>query len=676
MININKEFSKLIVKNSLKGFISTSVCLILFGLFLIFSAGYRDELMIAGIVEITVAVIFLLWGILGIKSGKKKVREKLQNYAFCVEATTYATMENFPSGMVVAGIDGEIMWHNSAFARMIGSENLFGEYFQDLFPELQFGRFSSEEESEAEEYETQDRCYMVSGRLVSVKNEEQDISLVSIYFTDVSDKKQVLKRLTDKKTVVCSAVIDNYDEVFKSTPNTNHGALIGDIELCVNKWVERGDGISIRYERDKFVMIFEAAKFAPLVQEKFSILDDVKEIEQGNRLPVTFSIGVCQTKDSIRENEQMARTALDMALGRGGDQVVIKNAVGFQFYGAKSVEVEKSTRVKSRVVAHSLRDLADRASSVIIMGHKNADADSLGASVGLFRMFRDRRIDTYIVLDRAQNNAKMFLDSLLEKDEYRERIIGEDKALDILDAKTLLIVVDTHKPSMLEYPSVLKNAYNVALIDHHRRGEDFIENTIISYHEPYASSSCEMVTEILQYMDSEHNIKRREAELLYSGIYMDTKGFTFKTGARTFEAASYLRRHGADPVNVRRLLRNDLESYIQKTKIVSGANIYRSNIAIALCHDKLNDTQLVVAQAADEMLNVSGIEAAFVLALEGNRVIISGRSLGSVNVQVVLEKLGGGGHITIAGAQIKNNDLELAKLELQEAIDEVVFDGK
>lgn len=677
VVNTNKEFTKLIIKKSLKGYILAAACLYVFGFTLIFSnSGDYNKFVFAGALEIIIATIFLVCGIIYIKSGKKKIMEKLQNYTFCVEATTYAAMENFSSAMMVAGVDGEIMWYNTAFSRMIGRENLFGEYFQDIFPELQFGRFSSDVESEPEEYERQERAYMVSGRMVPVQKEEQNISLVSVCFTDVSDKKQILKRLTDKKTVVCSAVIDNYDEVFKSTPNTNHGALIGDIESRVNKWVEKGDGISIRYERDKFLMIFEAAKFFPLIQEKFSILDDVKEIEQGNRLPVTFSIGVCQTKESIRENEQMARTALDMALGRGGDQVVIKNAVGFQFYGAKSVEVEKSTRVKSRVVAHSLRDLADRASSVIIMGHKNADTDSLGAAVGLFRMFRDRRIDTYIALDRAQNNVKIFLGSLLEKDEYKERIIGEDKALDLLDAKTLLIVVDTHKPSMLEYPSVLKNAYNVALIDHHRRSEEFIENAIISYHEPYASSSCEMVTEILQYMDSEHNLKRREAELLYSGIYMDTKGFTFKTGARTFEAASYLRRHGADPVNVRRLLRNDLDSYIQKTRIVSDAEIYRSNIAIALCHEKLTNTQLVVAQAADEMLNISGIEAAFVLALEGNKAVISGRSLGAVNVQVILEKLGGGGHITIAGAQIKNNNLELAKMELQEAIDEVVFDGK
>jgi len=387
-----------------------------------------------------------------------------------------------------------------------------------------------------------------------------------------------------------------------------------------------------------------------------------------------LSIGVGAAGETLRENQELATAALEMALGRGGDQAVVKTRKGFQFYGAKSRELEKSTRVKARVIAHALRDLADQASRVIIMGHKNADADSLGASAGLFWALRSRKVDAYIAVDRNHNNAHTLLDALLAGEEYASRIVSEDRALSLIDGRTMLIVVDTHRPSMVEYPDLLRNIDEVVLIDHHRRSEEFIEDTVLTYHEPYASSSSEMVAEILQYMVPGRTMHVSEAEALYSGIYIDTKGFTFKTGVRTFETASYLRKMGVDPVRVRRLFRTDLDMYILKSNIIGRAKIHRGNIALATCEDIGQDTRLVAAQAADELLNIQGIEAAFVLAEIGPNISISGRSLDSVNVQVILEKLGGGGHITIAGAQVKNNGLELAEMQLKDAIDEVLFD--
>ncbi|MBE5040269.1 DHH family phosphoesterase [Ructibacterium gallinarum] len=659
----------------LRNSIIVAACFFAFGLLTFLFAWNRcTEMLFLALMEMIAAVIAGAAGIFAAKKRKRVLAEKLENFAFCIESTTKASIMNFPSPMVVTTAGGAVQWYNLQFADMVGRSNLFGEYLQDLFPELQFSRFVEDENPTPEEYSYKDKDYIITGSAVRINQETVIDTMVGLYFTDCTAVRNLQRKLDDKRIVVCSVCIDNYDEVFKGTPNSSHGALIGSIEHCVNTWVDRGDGVVIRYERDKFIVLFEEAHFKVLLKEKFSVLNEVKKIQQGNRFPVTISIGVGRAGTDLRENEQLSRDALDMALGRGGDQAVVKTIRGFQFYGAKSREIEKSTKVKARVVAHALRDLADQASNVIIMGHRSGDADSVGAAVGIFRALFNRKVDVYIAVDRTRNNARMILDGLLEKELYQSRIIHEDRALNLIDSGTLLVIVDTHRPSMVDFKDVLKNVKDIVLIDHHRRSEDFIENTALTYHEPYASSSSEMVTEMLQYISDGMRLEPYEAEALYCGIYMDTKGFTFKTGVRTFEAASCLRKLGADPVNVRRLFRNDLNVYIQRSRIISRAKVYRKNIAIAVCDDLGEDTQIVVAQAADELLNIRGIEAAFVLASVGNRIIISGRSLDSVNVQVILEKLGGGGHITIAGAQLRNNSLKLAEMRLCAAIDEVVFE--
>lgn len=648
---------------------------LVFGLISFLSEWMRHgEISVAAIIEIVLAVAIAIGSLMISLRQQRFMTNELADFAYCVESTTRTAVMNFPSPMVVVSLGGAIQWYNPGFAKMVGRENLYEEYLQDLFPELQFSRFVENEEPSPEEYGYKEQSYLVSGKAVRTAKNEMTETMVGLYFTDITQLKVYEQLLEDKKVVVCTAMVDNYEEVFKGTPNTNHGALIAEIERCVNEWMERFDGVSIRYERDRFQILFEAAKFELLMQEKFEILREIKQIQQGNRFPVTLSIGVGSSGETLRENQQLSLAALDMALGRGGDQAVVKTRKGFQFFGAKSREIEKSTKVKARVVAHALRDLAEQASNVIIMGHRNGDADSVGASAGLFWALRSRKVDAYIALDRNHNNAQGILENLLRQEEYAARMINEDRALGLLNEKTLLIVVDTHRPSMVEYPDVLRNINEVVLIDHHRRSEEFIEETVLSYHEPYASSSSEMVTEMLQYMVQGRTMHVSETEALYSGIFIDTKGFTFKTGVRTFEAASYLRKMGVDPVNVRRLFRNDLDTYILKSRIISNAKIYRDNIALAVCEDMGQDTQLVVAQAADELLNIKGMEAAFVLAEVGHKIVISGRSLDSVNVQVILEKLGGGGHITIAGAQMKNNGLTLAEQQLRSAIDEVLFE--
>ncbi len=626
------------------------------------------------ILEVLAAVLAGVAGTYIAARWNTSLERKMQAFSVCTESATRAAIMSFPSPMLIADMQGEVVWCNQSMEELAEKESMVGEYVQNVFEGIPFAKFAETANPSPEEFDYKDRSYLISGRSVRDTREGYSGTMVAMYFTDLTLLKELQQQMNDKKTVLCMAQMDNYDEIMKSTPTSNHGALVSEMERCVRDWTEQGEGVFVRYERDKFLILFETKKFQPLLEEKFTVLQKMKEIEQGNRFPATLSIGVGRGGESLAESQKTALGALEMALGRGGDQAVFKTDKGYQFYGAKSREIEKSTKVKARVVAHALKELSEQASNVILMGHKNADADCLGAAVGLFRAFRRRKIEAYIALDRNKNNTHAILDSFLKNAEYQNRILPAEKLIPLMNGKTLLIILDTHRPSMVEYPELLQHTKEKVLIDHHRRSEDFMEDTVLSYHEPYASSTCELVTEMLPYMAEGGVPEPYEAEALYSGIYIDTKGFTFKTGVRTFEAASYLRRLGADPVNVRKLFRNDLNMYILKSRIISCTKIYRDNIALAQCDGIGSESQLVVALAADELLNIEGIEASFVLAAVGENVVISGRSFGTVNVQLILEKLGGGGHITIAGAQLKNKSLDLAEMQLQTAIDEALYD--
>ncbi len=630
-------------------------------------------LIFISIAAIVCGIIFLACGLLYTRRKKYDFQHYIETFSFSTENTVRGAVLSFPDPIVVVNTRGIIKWYNPAFVELCGRGELFGVKIQDIFPAVRLAVFL-EHNGTRQEFSYCGRDFIITGEVALSDDEKANDTMIGLSFADISEITRLNKKLDEERCVVCTAIIDNYDEVFKETPNSNHGPLIGDIERCVGLWVEKGNGFYRRYERDKFIILFEAANFELLLNEKFTLLNEVKEINQQNKIPVTLSIGVGAVDGDLKENDRLSQSALDMALGRGGDQAVVKNDDGYIFFGAKSLGVEKTTKVKARVVAKSLCNLIDSSSNVIIMGHKNSDFDSLGAAVGLFRAAADRDKPVYIAMDKAHNNANEILRDLYIHHEYAEGIISFERAMSLINDNSLLIIVDTHRPSMVEYPELLEKATKVALIDHHRRSEEFIDNALLSYHEPYASSTCEMVAEVLQYMSDESGLSVHEAEALYSGIYLDTKGFTFKTGARTFEAAAYLRKMGVDPVGVHKMFRNDLDMYIQKSKVISAAKVYRNNIAIAVCDEPNKNVQLVVAQAADDLLDINGIEASFVLANVSNRIVISGRSLGAVNVQVILEKLGGGGHSTIAGAQLENSSLTIAELKLHNAIDEVLFE--
>jgi len=624
------------------------------------------------IFEIVLTVGIIAFEVFHVQKSEKEFLNYTEHLDFCLNDNSRGSLLNYPAPLVITDMSGKINWYNDWFRLAVDKSELYGKDVHELIPTLEISKFFENDEHTHINLTIGENHYELWGNVVGNSRNKSRGDLIVIYFIDKTEEVRTAKLRDDERIVESIVIIDNYDEVLKETPDTNHGALIGEIEQKVGAWVNLGNGIMRKYERDKFFVFFSNKDFAKILENKFSVLDEVRNINYENKIPATLSIGVGKAGSDVLENDKFARLAIDMALGRGGDQVVIRDDVNFTFFGAKTREVEKRTKVKARVVAHALRELVDHSGKVVIMGHSNSDMDSMGASIGLFKAVRSRGKDAFILVDADRSNAKMLIEEFKAIPEYEDAFISSEHALNIYENDTLVIVVDVHRPGMVECPELLQHAKNVVLIDHHRKSEDFIENAMLTYHEPYASSTCEMITEILQYLQDNERLTKQEAEALYAGIFMDTKGFTFKAGVRTFEAASYLRRMGVDTVNVRRLFKTNLDSYIAKADIIKTAVVYKDNIALSYLYEECPNMAVTVAQAADELLNISGIEASFVLARTGNRVLISGRSLESVNVQVILEKLGGGGHITIAGAQLEDMDIDSADMLLKTAIDEVL----
>jgi len=463
--------------------------------------------------------------------------------------------------------------------------------------------------------------------------------------------------------------------VVKGVDDNNKPALMAEIDRKINSWANEINGAIRKYDDNKYILFFEEKSLSLLQERRFDILDHIRDINIGNKLPVTLSIGVGKGGDNPAQLIQYAESSKDLALGRGGDQAVLKSGEKLLFYGGKTREVEKKTKVKARVIAHALSDLIDQSSEVIIMGHESPDLDSLGASIGLFRAVRTRGKNAFIIL----NKPNIFIQPLLKKmegmAEYSNIFITNEQALNRVDRGTLLIVVDVHIKNYAEFPDIIDKVEKKVVIDHHRKSVDHIENAVLYYLETYASSTCELVTELIQYMSDRQELRAIEAEALMAGITVDTKNFSFKTGVRTFEAASFLRRCGADTTAVKQLLADEMSTYIARAEVVKNAKIIGGNIAISVCREPGANISLVVPQGADELLNIKGISASFVMAKSGDDVIISARSLGDINVQLILEKLGGGGHLTVAGAQLSNVSLEDAEARVIEAIKQYQEEG-
>ncbi len=600
-------------------------------------------------------------------SRKEKIKSYLKTVSEESGTITSNVLGRLPLPMTVVNVDGTVKWYNEKFAALFDDADMFGSQLETVVSGIKWGEILKTAADIHKEITLNGKEFTVVGSMVRDKDtaaDGDDKYLTYLYFIDNTEEKQLKALYEDEKTAVAIITIDNYDEVLQRVNDSDQQQIVSQIRNLINVWAGEGDAIVKKTERDRYFMFFEHKHLAKYIENKFNILDKVREISENIKIPVSISIGI-GIGGNIKENESNARSALEMTLGRGGDQVCIKDDTQYKFYGGKSKEYEKSTRVKTRVVAGAFKDFIKNSDKVIFMGHSGADYDCFGAAMGLQRAVRTLGKRPYIIYDNNSPAIRGLYEDLRNVPEYKDMFVSGESIIEEITENTLLVVLDTHKPSMLPAPELLGHISKVVLIDHHRRSTEFINPCSLIYHEPYASSTCEMATELLEYMDLGGALTVTEAECLYMGILMDTKNFILKTGVRTFGAASYLKRLGLNTVEVKKRFNVNKEDYDHKVDIVKTAVEIVPNIAVAKSYERFDNIRVVASQAADEMLNINSIRASFVVYPQENGVGVCARSLGDINVQLIMEALGGGGHMTVAGTQIKNR-----------TVDEVINDVK
>ena len=584
--------------------------------------------------------------------------------------------------------DGKIIWANDAFKGIFGVENVENRYMSSYVQALNRSAFPREEENEVSlEVQYGDRDYVAT--LTYIKNQnlseiEEFLALpkgrdyfVTIALEDVTELHYYIRENEGQKLVSGLIYFDNFEEVMESVEEVRQSLLLALIDRKVNQYLSNFDGLVKKMEKDKFFFVVRKQKFQEMVKGKFSILEEAKSVNIGNTMPVTLSIGMGLSSDTYAQSYNHARVAIDLALARGGDQAVVKNGSNITYYGGKREQTAKNTRVKARVKAEALREFIMSKDQVIVMGHAMTDVDSFGAAVGIYRAANVMEKKAYIVLDEITTSVRPFYNDFCASSKYPKDMFIKSTAIhDVMNDNTMVVVVDTNRPEMTECPELLKMAKTVVVFDHHRQTNDTIENTVLSYIEPYASSACEMVAEMLQYIADDVRIPSIEANSMYAGIMIDTNNFMNRTGVRTFEAAAFLRRCGADITYVRKVFRDDLDWYRAKSQVVSSAEIFHEEYAIAgFSNDQIESPTIVGAQAANELLNIKGIKASFVLTEYYGKIYVSARAIDEVNVQVIMERLGGGGHINTAGTQFQHTDMEEAIKALKEVIDTMITEG-
>ncbi len=635
---------------------------------------FAGENLMLRVISYAEAVLFVALIMLKVVEKKRRLTD-VSDYIYQLnkhmDTATKESLVNFPFPMVVTHLDGKVSWYNQGFFKIVEGEVLFEKYLSEVIPGLRWSDVLRMHEGISLDVEYRKHLYKVMGSIIKPDDKKDGEYLVLLYWLDETEQRKTLKKYNDEKLDIGVIMVDNYDDVLNEMEDWAKPRLISKIDQKINEWVKPVGGILKKPERDRYLLFFEHKNLKMLIEKKFEILDWVREINVGNKSSATISIGIGTGGENISQNDEYSRNALNMALGRGGDQAVIKNDNQFSFYGGKTKEHEKNTRVKSRVIAEALGQLIASDEKVLIMGHKSPDLDAIGAAVGLARSVKSKNKTVKIVCGPHNASVDAVISGLRAESEYEEIIISPEEAESFVDKDTILIVVDAHRPSLLEKPELLEKAGDIVLIDHHRRSTDFIENCSLVYHEPYASSTCELVTELLQYMNNSISLTKAEAEALYAGICMDTKNFTFKTGVRTFDAAAFLRKHGVDTVTVRKMFQIEMGQYSDRARIISNAKFVYDGVVVAVCDKFINETNLVAAQSADELLGINGVEASFVIAkADSETTVISGRSWGGVNVQLILEKVGGGGHMSVAGAQLKDIAIDEVEEKLVAAIEE------
>lgn len=624
---------------------------------------------ILGIIGFFILLTMILYNWYSDRNKSRKWRKYIEAISTNIDSAAKYAVFNLPVPLVVIDYDGRINWYNSKFTEMVNEKSAIGKSIFNMIPQLLIDQLKNGEQQEG--VRIGERSYDVYANQVTLDEENP---IIMLYWFDITEYFDLKMKYREEKPLVAMINVDNFEDVMNETKEEKIPFVTSEIEKKVNLWATRMNAMIKRYQKDKYIAIFESKYLENLEAKRFSILDEVREIDVGNKIPVTLSIGIGVNGNTLAQVEEDAYTCLELALGRGGDQVVIRKKNTFEFYGGKTKAVEKRNRVKARVIAHGFKSLIDESSRVMVMGHKSPDMDSFGAALGIFRGVLNRGKEVHIVLHEVTDAIVNVYESIKGKDIYK--FLTPEQAIEAIDEDTLVVVVDTHKPSLTECPELIELTERIVLIDHHRRSTEFIDKAVLKYMEPYASSTSELVTEILQYMENKPKIEKEEADALLAGITVDTKNFSLKTGVRTFDAAAYLRRQGADTTRVRQLFQDDLDTFIEKAAIVGTAIRHKETIAISTSAVTSASIQLIAAQAADDLLDIRGINASFVIAktLEGT-VFISGRSLGDINVQIILEMLGGGGHLEVAGAQFKDADIEEIKNRLIQSIDQYFEEG-
>lgn len=645
-------------------------CILICAIITYLLSGAEKNLRYLAVTEAVLFVVLILLKYLEKRRRTLDVSDYVSQLNKHMDTATKESLVNFPFPMVVVYLDGKVSWYNQGFAKIVGGEVLFEKYISDVIPQLKWSDVLRMNEDVALEIEYNEHIYKVMGNIIKPDTKKEGDYLVLLYWQDETYQRELERKYQEEKLDIGIIMVDNYDDVLNGMEDWAKPRLISKIDQRVNEWVKPLGGILKKTDRDRYMLFFEHKNLQPLIDKKFELLDKVREINVGNKTAATMSIAIGCGGGHLNVNDEYSRNALNMALGRGGDQAVIKDDKQFRFYGGKTKEHEKSTRVKSRVIAEALRQLIVSKANVVIMGHRNPDLDSIGAAIGLSRAVKNRNKPVKIVCGAHNQSVEKAIDGLRNEVDYEELFVSPEEAVELVNKDTILIVVDAHRPILLENSEILDNAGEIVLIDHHRRSTDFIENCSLVYHEPYASSTSELVAELLQYMDNRTSLTKAEAEAIYAGICMDTRNFAFKTGVRTFDAASFLRKHGVDPINVKKMFQINMKHYANRADIVKNARFVKGDVVLAVSEKIMDEPGLVAAQAADELLKIENVEASFVATIGNGFVNVCGRSWGKINVQVILEKIGGGGHMTVAGAQLRDANIDNAANMVEDAIEE------
>lgn len=612
---------------------------------------------VIGVIALILGCVLGYYTLQAERAFRKELGAYVLTLSHRVKRASSEVINELPIGIILYNEDKVIEWHNPFVARMLSKETLIGEPLYDAFPGLKARK------------EKEIKLELTSGKRIYEVQFKPDERL--LYMTEITEHKSLLARYEEERLALGIVMMDNLDEATQGLDDQTRSIMMAKVTGEITEWAQKHQLYLRRTASDRYLILMDQRGLKALEQSRFEILDEVRDITIDNKLPLTLSIGIASGTTSLGELGQWAQLALDMALGRGGDQTAVKLGERLSFYGGRSNAIEKRTRVRARVISHALRDLIKDCDKVMIMGHRNPDMDSIGAAIGVLKMAHLSNKEGYIVLEGVNPSIHKLMETIYEDGKLNRWFITPEQAMQITNGRSLAVVVDTHRASMVPEPKLLQLTPRKVVFDHHRRSEEFIQDATLVYMEPYASSTCELVTELLQYFNDRMTMGILEATALLAGIVVDTKSFSLRTGARTFEAASFLRRNGADSALIQRLLKEDLDQYIQKAEIIKNAVVIYDHIALAVNEPGRKYSQLLIAQVADTLLTMTGIMASFVISERQDGLIgISARSLGQMNVQLVMERMGGGGHLTNAATQLESTIAE-ATLRLKQVLSEI-----